>query len=634
MRRTFLSMVIGFALCVLQAQASEVSIDSPRVMLSGIESSFAVHGLESKAVTVKHNGQVIASTTDGETLEKVIVLQPDKGSAVITIIADGKVLAESSVNVIPAWMSIVPPLFAILLSFVLRSVIPSLFAGLIVGAWAINGMTFQGAVVGVFDTMTIYVLDAIIDADHASIILFSLLIGGMVGIVSRNGGMLGIVNRVIPIARTPKRGQAVIATLGLGIFFDDYANTMIVGNATRPVSDHLRISREKLAYLVDSTAAPVATIAVITTWIGFQVGLIEEAISGIDGITETAYGIFLQSIPYSFYPFLAIFFVFVIVFSGKDFGPMYHAEIRARSTGVVSAKTVKKSDDNQMDDFECKEDIPCRAMNALIPIICLVGGVIGGMYISGEGNTLQEIIGSANAYEVLIWASLLACIAAFALTLGQGLLSLNETIDAWVIGARFMLTGIVLLVMAWAIADIAAVLQTAPYLISVLGDTLSPYLLPTIIFLLAAGAGFASGSSWGVMAILMPLVIPLCWAVLETNNIADAQHMHILYSSIACVLTGAVWADHCSPISDTTVLSSLATGCDHMDHVSTQLPYALLGGTVAMLVCTLPAGYGLPWWLLLPSAAVVMFAIHRFLAKPTDLPLSGDLGERAAAARA
>ena len=185
------------------------------------------------------------------------------------------------------------------------------------------------------------------------------------------------------------------------------------------------------------------------------------------------------------------------------------------------------------------------------------------------------------------------------------------------VGARFMLTGLVLLVMAWAVADVATVLQTAPYLISVLGDALSPETLPAIIFILAAATAFASGSSWGVMAILMPLVIPLCWAVLQSHGVADADHMHILYSSIACVLTGAVWADHCSPISDTTVLSSLATGCDHMDHVRTQIPYALLGGLAAILIGVLPAGFGLPWFLLLPSAAVVMVVVHRFLGKPT-----------------
>ncbi|MGB5624331.1 MAG: Na+/H+ antiporter NhaC family protein, partial [Woeseiaceae bacterium] len=180
----------------------------------------------------------------------------------------------------------------------------------------------------------------------------------------------------------------------------------------------------------------------------------------------------------------------------------------------------------------------------------------------------------------------------------------------------FMMTGLVLLLLAWAIADVAADLQTAPYLITVLGDSLSPYTLPAVVFLLAGATAFASGSSWGVMAILMPLVIPLCWAVLQANGIADAEHMHILYSCIACVLTGAVWADHCSPISDTTVLSSLATGCDHMDHVRTQLPYALLGGVVAVLIGVLPAGFGLPWYLLLPSGAVVLVAVHRFLGKP------------------
>ena len=162
------------------------------------------------------------------------------------------------------------------------------------------------------------------------------------------------------------------------------------------------------------------------------------------------------------------------------------------------------------------------------------------------------------------------------------------------------------------------VLQTAPYLISVLGESLSPYTLPAIVFLLAGVTAFASGSSWGVMAILMPLVVPLCWAVLQSNGIADAEHMHILYSCIACVLTGAVWADHCSPISDTTVLSSLATGCDHMDHVRTQLPYAFIGGVVAVSLGVLPAGFGIPWYLLLPTCAVVLVVVHRFLGKPVD----------------
>ncbi len=610
--------LIVLTLCSTWLAAGEVEIQTPRVFLTGVGAEVVIDNVPPGGGVLLLNGDEIAVLGPGSTA--LDVTARESGAVSLQLTKANSTLGEASAPAVPGWVSVLPPLLAILLSFILRSVVPSLFAGLIIGAWAINGLTFEGAVIGVFDTMTIYVLGAMVDPDHGAIMLFSLLIGGMVGVISRNGGMIGVVNRVIPIARTPKRGQAVIASLGLAIFFDDYANTMIVGNATRPVSDHLKISREKLAYLVDSTAAPVATIAVITTWIGFQVGLIEEAVSSIDGISESAYALFLNSIAYSFYPFLAIFFVYVIVLTGRDFGPMHKAELRARTTGAVMRSGARQSDDKQMDDFYTKEGVQARAMNALIPIGCLVGGVIGGMYISGEGDSLQEIVGSADAYKVLIWASLLSCMAAFALSLGQRLLTLEELMDAWVVGARFMLTGLLLLVMAWAIADVTNVLQTAPYLISVLGDSLSPYSLPAIVFLLAAGAGFASGSSWGVMAILMPLVIPLCWAVLESNGIADAQHMHILYSCIACVLCGAVWSDHCSPISDTTVLSSLATGCDHMDHVATQLPYAALGGAVALLVCTLPAGYGLPWWLLMPTAAVVLFSVHRFLAQdPVDV---------------
>jgi Na+/H+ antiporter NhaC len=489
---------------------------------------------------------------------------------------------------------------------------------LFVGAWAVNGMTWAGVVSGFFETVSIYIVNTSIDHDHMTIIAFTFLIGGMIGIISKNGGMNGIVNAIMPFASSPRRGQGVIATLGLAIFFDDYSNTMIVGNATRPMSDKLRISREKLAYLVDSTAAPVATVAIITTWIGFQVGLIDSAIEGLEGITATPYVLFLNSIAYSFYPFLALFFVFLIVYTGKDFGPMYHAEIRARKSREVLKAPLDGAVAKPNDDFEHKDGVPCRALNAILPIATMILTVVVGLYISGEGETITDIIGSANSYVVLIWASLLGCLVAAIVTLSQRILSLDETVEAWLVGAKFMLTGLVLLVMAWAVADVATVLQTAPYLISVLGDSLSPETLPAIIFMLAACTAFATGSSWGVMAILMPLVIPLCWAVLQSHGIADAEHMHILYSSIACVLTGAVWADHCSPISDTTVLSSLATGCDHMDHVRTQLPYALLGGVAAVLIGILPAGFGLPWFLLLPTAAVVIVVVHRFLAKPTD----------------
>ncbi|MEO1244833.1 MAG: Na+/H+ antiporter NhaC family protein [Pseudomonadota bacterium] len=598
--------------------AEELTLETPEILLSGVGFEVTVGGLDGAGhVELRIDDQLVA-TSPGPTVAATDLQVVHTGSATIAVFADGELAAERELDVIPGWVSLFPPLFAILLAFLVRAVIPALFAGILVGAWAINGMTLPGFVEGFFETVTIYIINAATDPDHMAIMVFTLMIGGMVGIISRNGGMLGAVNKIIPLASTPKRAQGVVAALGLGIFFDDYANTMIVGNATRPMTDTLRISREKLAYIVDSTAAPVATVAIITTWIGFQLGLIDTAIADIPAIEQSAYALFLNSILYSFYPFLAIFFVFLVIYTGKDFGPMYTAERRARETGAVRRTTAAKPNSNTADDFAQKADIPCRAVNAVVPILTMIGTVVAGLFVSGEGETLTDIIGSADAYKVLIWASLLACFVAAALTLGQKLMSLEETVEAFVTGARFMLTGLILLVMAWAIADVASVLQAAPYLISILGDALSPYMLPTVVFLLAAGTAFATGTSWGVMAILMPLVIPLCWAVLQANGMAEPEHMHILYSCIACVLTGAVWADHCSPISDTTVLSSLATDCNHMDHVSTQIPYALIGGVVAIFVGVLPAGYGIPWFLLLPSALVVLVVIHRFLGKPTE----------------
>lgn len=608
-------LLISLALPVF---AADVTIDAPQVLLTNVGFDVTIDGLDvDSRVELLLDGEVVASGS-GTSLTATGIEVVETGTARLEVLQDGVAVMREEIPVIPAWVSIMPPLVAIMLAFLLRSVIPALFVGLLVGAWTINGMTGPGAFSGFFETVTIYIVNTAIDPDHMAIMAFTFLIGGMVGVISRNGGMVGIVDRIMPFASSPRRGQGVVAMLGLAIFFDDYANTMIVGNATRPMSDKLHISREKLAYLVDSTAAPVSTIAVITTWIGFQVGLIDSAVQGLEGINQTPYLLFLNSIPYSFYPFLAIFFVFLVIYSRKDFGPMYEAEIRARHSGEVVRSSAKASTDKSGDDFYHKDKIPCRAINAVLPIVTMVLTVIVGLFISGEGESITDIIGSANAYSVLIWASLLGCLMATSLSLGQRILTLNETVDAWLAGARFMMTGLVLLIMAWAVADVAAVLQTAPYLITVLGDSLSPHTLPAIIFLLAAATAFASGSSWGVMAILMPLVIPLCWAVLQTHGIADAEHMHLLYSCIACVLTGAVWADHCSPISDTTVLSSLATGCDHMDHVRTQLPYAFLGGVVAVLVGVLPAGFGIPWFLLMPSAALVLVVIHRFLGKPVD----------------
>jgi Na+/H+ antiporter NhaC len=619
MKKMLLGMCLALA-CIVAGplQANEPHLDLPGVLLTDLAVPIVINDPSADALKLTVDGDVVFEgvASDGQVLAELRRAQ--YGEVNIELRHEGIIIQREAVRVIPAWASLLPPVLAITLAFLLRAVIPALFAGIIAGAWAMNGLTLEGGAKAVFDAMGIYMLDALADPDHAAILIFTMTIGGMVGIVSRNGGMLGIVNMALKFAKTPRKGQAVVAFLGLTIFFDDYSNTLIVGNATRPMSDTLKISREKLAYLVDSTAAPVASIAIITTWVGFQVGLIKESIADIDGLTTPAYTLFLHSIPYSFYPFLALMLVATVVISKRDFGPMLKAERRARESGQVSRVESRSSATSEVDQMREKEGIPCRAINGILPIVTLVATVIVGLYIDGEGDSLQDIVGSANSYRVLIWASLLSSLVAGALTFSQRLLSLEETVDAWITGAKFMVTGLIVLLMAWAISDVSSNLQTANYLISILGDDLSPYLLPTTVFLLAAVTGFATGSSWAVMGILMPLVIPLCWAVMQANGIADEAHFYILYSCLACVLTGAVWSDHCSPISDTTVLSSLATGCDHMDHVTTQIPYAMLTGSLALLVCTLPVGYGLPWWLMLAVAGTMLIGIYMYLARPVE----------------
>jgi Na+/H+ antiporter NhaC len=264
-----------------------------------------------------------------------------------------------------------------------------------------------------------------------------------------------------------------------------------------------------------------------------------------------------------------------------------------------------------------------RARNAVIPVVVLIGTVLAGLYATGAqaagaDATLREIIGAADSYTSLLWGSLLGVLVAAVLSLGQGLLDLEQTVDAWYEGLKSMLFAMVILVLAWALSNITEVLHTADYLVSILGDWLPPGVVPAIIFVLAAATAFATGSSWGTMGILMPLVVPLAWAVLVKNGMDAPGHYHVLYSSVACVLAGSVWGDHCSPISDTTILSSMASGCDHIEHVRTQLPYAMSVGLVALLLGTLPTGFGVPWWVVLPVGAVLLVLLHRVVGRPVE----------------
>ena len=526
----------------------------------------------------------------------------------------------------PSWTSLLPPLLAIGMALATRQIIPSLVVGVWVGAWLVEGLTVGGILAALLDVIGVYVVDALSDPDHVAIIVFTLMIGGMVGIVRKNGGTDGIVNLVTTWASTRRRGQIATSGLGIAIFFDDYTNTLVVGNTMRPITDRLRVSREKLAYLVDSTAAPVATVALVTTWIGFQVGLIQNALADT-GIEASGYSVFLQSLRYAFYPVLAVLFVFAVAISGRDFGPMLRAERRAHEHGEVLKEGSNLGGSDALDDGVAPPDgVPRRVINAVLPIVTLIGVTAVGVYVTGEGDDIVEVIGDGDAFSALLWGSMLAVLVAALLSVGQRLLTIGQIVDAWFTGIKSVLYVMIILTLAWALSGVTSDLGTGRYLASTLGEALPIALLPAILFIIAAAVAFATGTSWGTMGILTPLAIPLAWAVLEAQGLADPAGHPIFFASASTILAGAVWGDHCSPISDTTVISSLASQCDVIDHVNTQLPYALVVGAIAIVIGLLPVGLGLPWWVAFPIAAIVTLLALRLLGKPVE----SEVGARAA----
>jgi Na+/H+ antiporter NhaC len=537
------------------------------------------------------------------------------------LVSDPLAAADGTPPLAGTWVSLAPPLLAICLALLIRQVIPALFAGVWLGAWAINGFTPRGLWSGLLDSFQVHVLEAAADSDHVAILLFSMMIGGTVGIISRNGGLQAIVSRIVRWADSARHACLATATMGLAVFFDDYANTLVVGNTMRPVTDSMQVSRAKLAYIVDSTAAPVTCIALVTTWIGYEVGLIGDAVARIESLDTEPYLLFLSTIPYSFYPLLAITFVFMVAATGRDFGPMLTAERKAWREGIEGQGNVDTSPAIDSEPIEPVDGKPQRAVNAVLPILVLILGVMGGLYVTGttalgdQSAAIKEIIGAANSYTALMWGSLLGMVTAAGLTLAQRIMSLEEVVNAWYLGMRSMIYAMIILVLAWALGGIADTLQTAAFLVATLGDTLPAPLLPTLVFILAAFTAFATGSSWGAMGILTPLVIPLTWAVMQSRGLAGAEHMHLLYSSVAGILAGSVWGDHCSPISDTTILSSMASGCNHIEHVRTQLPYALLVGGVALGAGSLPVAFGMPWWAGLLAGVVLLFAALRLFGR-------------------
>ena len=567
-------------------------------------------------------------------------------SEIITINIDAT-QQELTIRIISPWWSIIPPLLAILFALIFQEVIISLVIGIFSGAFIYVGFGFENILVALSSIFEHYIIPSLYNTGHLSVILFSLTIGGMVAVISKNGGMAGVVNVLSNYAKSSRSSQLVTWILGILVFFDDYANTLVVGNTMRPVTDKFNVSREKLAYIVDSTAAPVASIAFVTTWIGAQLGYINDARLSI-GIEEGAYSIFINSLQYAFYPILTLFFMFFIIYFKKDFGPMYKAEVKSKSLELTT-KTVVESE--ELKKLNPKENTKINYWNALLPVLTVIIVTIIGLLITGKENSLTLlnekgivcdnsliavwqnlnhiaetnsisffrklgiIIGNSDSYIALLWSSFFGLLIAIVMSVVQRILTLKESIESMIDGIKTMLPAIIVLILAWSLALITEHLHTADFLTSLFSDKISPYWIPAITFILAAIVSFSTGSSWGTMAILYPLMIPATWSIASNSGLSQEETMQLIYNVVSVVLAGSVFGDHCSPISDTTILSSLASQCDHISHVKTQLPYAITVGSVSIFIALVLVNLGIPWYFNYLIGIGILYGIVRFFGK-------------------
>ena len=543
------------------------------------------------------------------------------------------------------WLSLVPPFVAIILAIVSRRAVMSLLAGLVCGALITSG---GDPWIALYDILEIHLWPSLTDPDKLRVFAFTLMMGAMIGIVSGNGGMAGLMRLVAPLANSRRSGQLAAWLSGIIIFFDDYANTVLLGGTLRPLCDRWKISREKLAYLVDSTAAPVAGLSLLSTWVAVELDYIQEGLQSLPMPTDLqAMELLIGSIPYRFYVIASLLFIPILALTGRDFGAMWRAE-RRRWTSSTEESNKEETNSAALST----SDRAAHWYDAVVPIVTTVVVVLSLFYITGrqalamtDGDAgLKEIFGAADSYFSLQYGALAGLVAAAALSRIQGLLSSSQIARLAADGARVMLPALAILWCASALSRMTGDtsvdgsaptlayefqshrLYTADYLANLVSarndeesdqfQTVTVKLLPTVVFLLAALLSFSTGTSFGTMGILIPMVIPLTYALLTADGAAlDTRHP-IMLGAVGSVLAGAIFGDHCSPISDTTILSSQACGCDHMAHVLTQLPYALTVGVLSIVLGTLPLGWGIPVMILWPCQLGTMMAVILWVGRP------------------
>jgi Na+/H+ antiporter NhaC len=539
------------------------------------------------------------------------------------------------------WWSIVPPLLTIILAISTRRVVPALLLGIIAGTLIFNFVpqatppqsadtaatvdtTTETAVpMSVSAKAAAWIVDLfeghlwhnLADGDHLRVLIFTVLLGMQIALIHACGGMEAIVNWLAPLARGRRSGQLLTYAMGLIIFIDDYANTLLLGSTMRPITDRLKISREKLSFIVDSTAAPVSGLALVSTWVATEISAISSGFKNVgQDIGGEAFSIFVATIPSRFYVIFMLIFVFLIAFMKRDFGSMLTAERKALI--VPPGKPLTNEQHHEIKKGNVwYAFLPIGVTITLVFTLLIQTGLAGSDPQDLESLTgwryWATLFGNGNSYIALLYGSLAGLVTIILMSQLGRLLNAAELQKGLISGFLHVLPALVILWLAWTLSRLAGkdFLGTGTQLAEMIKGSIPLGLMPTITFVLACGIAFSTGTSWGTMSLVIPLTIQTLWAMLGDMETAAKIHDPIMVASIGSVLAGAIFGDHCSPISDTTVLSARASDCDLIAHVRTQMPYALVVGAISILCGTLPIGFGAPAWLLLILGTVAMIAV-------------------------
>ncbi|MCX8184963.1 MAG: Na+/H+ antiporter NhaC family protein [Sulfolobales archaeon] len=538
---------------------------------------------------------------------------------------------------------LLPPLLAITLCMLTGQVLPSLFLGVWVGALMVSA---YNPLAGTTLTLN-WLVENATDSWNATILLFDFVIGALVGLLYVSGSLHSLAESLAKKVRTARGASLATTALGTIVFFDDYTNTIIVGNTMRPLTDRLRVSRELLSYIVDSTAAPVAGIALVSTWIGYEVGQIraaletlqEEVAAGKLAVAPEVgpYAMWLSALPYHFYSILALLMVYLVIISRKHFGPMLAAETRSIAEGKVirdGAVPLMPTETILGEPVREKRAPPALFITSIATLVAIT---LLGMWYTGaqviiesyaeEGLVYEapwwtipfsEALMDSDAATALFWGSFAGYIVALAGVLVLKVLSFTKAMEYTVKGMYTMLYANAILLHAWSIKTATDTVGTADYVINnAVAVGVPAHAAPLIIFLVSMFVSYTTGTSWGTFGIMMPIAVPLAWKLAIIQYGDQGLAFALAAASVGAVFGGGIYGDHVSPISDTTIMSSMFSSCDHIDHVKTQLPYGTIAAVVSIVLYILILIGVLNPLILLPLGVVILLLLYLSITRKT-----------------